>query len=323
MLAAKLTDPPGIDLVETEVPRPGRGECLVEVRACGICASDLRFLAGHGAARPGTTLGHEATGIVVGLGEDVDRSLSDQPVAINPLIGCGACSRCVAGRPQRCPGREFVGIQRDGAFAEFVKVPAENLVSLPPDADLVSSALAEPFSVARHALGPGVAESIAVIGAGGIGLGAILVARARGTEVVLADDLSEAALGKALRCGAQPLPTDRTELVAQVIDCSGAAKALPRSTEVVSSGGEIVLVGIASDAVFPYEMFVRGELRARGAFAYEPADFEEVAPGLGSGHLDATPLAVETVPLTAINDAVEILRADPGAHSRIIVQPRP
>jgi threonine dehydrogenase-like Zn-dependent dehydrogenase len=327
MLAAKLqAGGPALDLVEVDDPSPGRGECLVAVAACGICASDLRFLAGKGDASAGRILGHEATGTVAGLGHGVDPRLAGRLVAIDPIVACGECDACLAGDRQRCRSQQIVGIHRDGSFAQRAVVPAANLVPLPANADPVATALTEPFSVGRHALGANGHRSVAVIGAGGIGLGAIAIARARGIERVIAVDVSEPALERARACGAEAFTPEAAvaeQPVELVVDCTGVTSALALAVELAAPGGELALAGITADSVLPYEAFVRKELRARGAFAYTHQEFEGVATAIGSGELDVAPVGAEAVPLTAINEAIETLRREPGAHSRLIVVPDP
>ncbi|HEX3737593.1 MAG TPA: zinc-binding dehydrogenase, partial [Solirubrobacterales bacterium] len=211
------------------------------------------------------------------------------------------------------------------SFAERVVAPAANLVPLPDGVDLFSAALTEPLSVARHALGPEQAASVAVIGSGGIGLGAIVIARARGARRVLAIDVSATALGHAEACGAETLLVGEpieSAAFEQVLECTGAPGTLGLAAELAAPGGEVAMVGIGGGEDFPAEAFVRNELRARGAFAYLYEEVVEVAQGISAGDLSVGGIGPEAAPLAEIMAAVERLRAEPGAHPRIIVQPR-
>src|SRR6056297_2611914 len=137
-------------LVLREVPdaEPHAGEELIRVSAVGICGSDMHAYLGHDARRPAPLiLGHEAAGVIEGGPRDGAR------VTINPLVTCGACPACRSGRENLCPERQIISMPpREGAFAEFVRMPERNLVAVPDGVPLEVAALAEPLAVSWHAV---------------------------------------------------------------------------------------------------------------------------------------------------------------------------
>ena len=158
-------------------PAPEPGEVLIKVRAVGICGSDMHAWLGHDARRPAPLiLGHEAAGVITGGPRSGER------VTVNPLVTCGTCPACRAGRENLCATRQIISMPpREGAFADFVRIPERNLVTVPDQVPLDIAALAEPLAVSWHAVRLGIealhageAACALVIGGGAIGLAAAL-----------------------------------------------------------------------------------------------------------------------------------------------------
>ena len=127
-------------------PKPAPGEQLIKVDAVGICGSDMHAYLGHDARRPAPLiLGHEAAGTIVGGARDGTR------VTVNPLVTCGTCLACKTGRENLCPTRQIISMQpREGAFAQYLAMPDQNLIVVPADVPLTKAALAEPLAVSWH-----------------------------------------------------------------------------------------------------------------------------------------------------------------------------
>ena len=168
-------------------PEPKAGEHLIRVTAVGICGSDMHAYLGHDDRRPAPLiLGHEAAGVIV------EGPQKGRRVTINPLVTCGDCAYCRAGRENLCPGRQIISMPpREGAFAQFVSMPEQNLVTVPENVPLDRAALAEPLAVSWHAvrlgidaLHPSMDRQALVIGGGAIGLAAALALEAMGIEEV-------------------------------------------------------------------------------------------------------------------------------------------
>ncbi len=137
---------------EIEKPVPGTGEACLRVMAAGICGSDIPRIYTTGAHRMPLIPGHEFSGVVDSVGEGVPETLVGKKVGVFPLIPCGKCFSCKTGHPETCRSYDYVGSRRDGAFAEYVSVPAENLIELPGSVSFEEAAMLEPMAVAVHAM---------------------------------------------------------------------------------------------------------------------------------------------------------------------------
>ena len=184
MKALVYTEPKSLIWREEPAPVLPLGECLVRVEAVGICGSDMHAWLGHDERRPAPLiLGHEAAGVVVeGPG-------AGRRVTVNPLATCGRCRACVSGRNNLCPSRQILSmVPRQGAFAEFIAIPADNLVEIPDGISFEKACLAEPLACGWHGVrlgGKGLELPLGqarclVIGGGAIGLGAALALKAQG-----------------------------------------------------------------------------------------------------------------------------------------------
>jgi D-arabinose 1-dehydrogenase-like Zn-dependent alcohol dehydrogenase len=247
---------PGKPLAMRDVPTPsiGPGECLVRVKAAGICRSDLHYRAGVSPVRPlPLTLGHEIAGVVEQVGADSQRttpiltlprqrerknapplpSAGEGPgegesltiqvgdrVAIHYVVSCGQCAACRQGHEQFCAAYSMVGKYRDGGFAEFVAVPARNCVPLPAEipfehgAVLMCSSATAFHALQKAEIAPG--DLLAVFGLGGLGMSAIQLARAFGVSRVFAVDIDPAKLALAADLGAVPINNRETNAVAVI-----------------------------------------------------------------------------------------------------------
>jgi len=201
MLALKLFGKQDIRLIETDIPHIAANEILLKTEAAAICGTDVRMWQnGHpGASEENPlTLGHEFAGTIVEAGRDVDFYKSGLRVGMQPNIGCGICDRCVAGKPHLCDTYKAFGINMDGAFAEYVKIPAQaiirgNLQILPQNVTAQEAAVTEPLSCAYNGftklfVKPG--EYALVVGAGPIGYSHAMLLNMAGARVLM-NDISE------------------------------------------------------------------------------------------------------------------------------------
>ncbi|MET9145463.1 MULTISPECIES: zinc-binding dehydrogenase [unclassified Streptomyces] len=257
MRAAVLNGPRDITVTEVPGPRLPEGWALVRVAYNSICGSDVSLYnnAWHGTAFPAVP-GHEWSGVVEQAppGQVVpgDRVVADL------TLSCGQCRWCRRSQPVMCPGLREFGFTDPGGCAEYVAVPAANLVRLPPDADLLAATQAEPLAVALHALSrvrlaPG--ETVAVLGCGGIGLTLLQAAQVAGAQVVLAvDPLSGRAKTAGLLGAGAALgtPEEVADWIADagpdglpdvVLEASGEPDAIRTATALVAPGGRVALVG--------------------------------------------------------------------------------
>jgi threonine dehydrogenase-like Zn-dependent dehydrogenase len=285
--ALVFTAPGQVELLDVPEPDPAPGEVLVEVRAAGICGSEL-----HGARRPGfrqppLIMGHEFAGIGAG----------GEAVAVNPILSCGRCAECRRGLRHVCRERQIIGVHRAGGFAERVAVPASALRPLPARLPWEAAALIEPAANAVHAWNqagraldasgarradgaPGAhgAEGarVAVIGCGAIGLLCAATALSGGAGRVEVTDLSAARLAAAQRLGAEVAAPGLSGEYDVVIDAVGSAATRAASVAHQRPGGVAVWLGLAEEeAGFDANALIRSEKRILGSFAYSDEEFAE------------------------------------------------
>jgi L-iditol 2-dehydrogenase len=273
MIAVRLHGPR--DLRVERVARPARerpDDVLVGVRAVGICGSDLLAyqdaqLADVLRGRP-LVLGHEVCGVVAeapdgALGGDGAPLRTGALVAVDPAEPCGACERCRAGDPNLCAGLRFRGLHPDdGGLREWLYAPARNCYPLPAGLGAEVGALTEPLGVALHATDLAhlrVGESVAILGAGPLGLCILQVARLAGAGPILVSDKLPWRLALAERCGATPVNCGDDDPVRRVLDLTGgrgvdvaieaawADHSIQQAAEMCRPGGRVVLVGIPRD----------------------------------------------------------------------------
>ncbi len=266
MKAAVLTAPGSIEI--RDVPRPeirAEDDVLLRTSVAGLCGSDLHYfvsdnVGGEQVHYP-AIVGHECAAVVEEVGPKVRRLKPGDRVAIEPAISCGTCDQCKAGRMNTCRTIGFLGHpgEKDGCLAEYFVMPERNCLPLPTGLTPTEGMLAEPLSIALHALqlaGRTPGRSIAVLGSGPIGLGLILASGAAGVPDIFATDRVEARVQAGRRAGAvwagnpdhedivqsilsaQPLGID------SVFECSGDPAALDQAIDLVKPGGRIFVVGI-------------------------------------------------------------------------------
>jgi (R,R)-butanediol dehydrogenase/meso-butanediol dehydrogenase/diacetyl reductase len=335
MKAAVLTDAsPALQIQEVPDPAPGPGDVVLQVQACGICGSDLH-LAPLMKDLPGVVFGHEFSGRVVARGADVDPRLDGVLAAGFPLAGCGTCAACLSGMPARCANWEFVGLQRQGAFAEYVTVNARDCFELPAQIGAHHGALVEPLAVAHHALektprSPG--EPVLILGAGPVGLAVALYARLFGASSVVVSDPVPGRRALAEAVGAStidPGAADVGEVFAAltggpprtVVECVGLPGLLQQATDVAAPDGHITVVGVCTvpDTVSPVAAMAK-ELTVQFVLYYRPRDFAQTIAHLAAGRLDPSALITDVIPLDDLPRRFDALMR-PTTECKVLVAP--
>lgn len=255
-----------INFTDIPRPRPGPGEALLRVIACGICGTDLRILkSGHHRIPTGTprVLGHELAGEIVEVGEGVDLTIGTR-VGVAPNIGCGTCIQCVSEWPNLCADYDAFGVSLDGGFAEYMLITTEaiqqgNVVVVPDHVLPQETALAEPLSCClngQEAVSVGVGDIVLIVGAGPIGVMHVMLARLSGARMILVSELTEARLKEAEIHGADVIINpEKDDLLTAVRDlthghgvdvvivAASSRKAQEQALELVASRGRINLFG--------------------------------------------------------------------------------
>ena len=296
MKALVYTAPKTLAWRQEPAPMLPPGECLVRVEAVGICGSDMHAYLGHDERRPAPLiLGHEAAGIVV-EGPGVGRK-----VTVNPLATGGECRACRSGRNNLCPSRQILSMApRQGAFAEFIAIPAENLVDIPPHVSFEQACLAEPLACGWHGVRLGsqaldlplVEARCLVIGGGAIGLGAALALKAQGAADVTISEANPRRI-PALQSAAAFTIASPDEIMSEapggydlVIDGVGFSATRATASRAARPGGVIVHIGLgdASDGLDIRRMTLQ-EISFIGAYTYTPQDFRDTAAAIFDGRL--------------------------------------
>ncbi len=329
MKALFYTQPYEMRYLDSEEPSAGPGEALVEIRAAGICGSDMHAFHGHDPRRkPPLVLGHEAAGL------SVSGSLSGKAVVINPLISCGACEYCGQGRFNLCPNRTMIGMSRPGALAERVAVPERNLFELPAGMDPVHAALAEPTATALHGLTlaaralfrPLAETRAAVIGGGSVGLLSALLLKAYGNPAPLISEpnalrrrtAGEAGIADLMDPTAQALGEDRFDLV---VDAVGSAVTRAAALAAVRPGGCVLSIGLLeSGGEIDARKLTLGEIALIGCYTYTPADIRASVNMLANGSL-GTLEWVQTRPLADGPAVFRALDAGEVAAAKVVLTP--
>ncbi|MFC5652499.1 zinc-binding dehydrogenase [Paenibacillus solisilvae] len=207
MKAVFVQDAYSVIVKEVEIPVLAANEVLIKVKAAGICGSDLHTYKGlHPFRKPPVIIGHELSGEVVKIGEAVTKLQVGDHVTVEPQTGCGTCEYCLTGNINYCENRGAPGIGNwYGAMAEYFAAPEQTVFKLPDGMDYEQGVLVEPFAVGVHAVrkaGIGVGDKVAILGAGPIGLLAMVASKVAGATTLLVTDVMDYALDSALNMGA-------------------------------------------------------------------------------------------------------------------------
>lgn len=312
------------------VPEVKSDEVLVKVRACGICGSDIpRVLAGGVHFYP-IVVGHEFSGDVVKVGEAVTTVKVGQRVTAAPLIPCGHCAACEQGNPAMCTHYSFIGSRQQGAMAEYVSVPARNIVPIAENVTYEQAAVIEPITVAIHGIERAGAidsgKSAVVYGCGTIGMLTLQCLKAKGIERVYAIDIDDRKLELAKKLGAyEILNSKETDipkyfkehgLVDYAFETAGVRFLQAQIIDLVKKKGTVVYIGTAHGEVNltndTFEKILRSELQVTGSWMsysspFPGSEWKAAAEFLQSGKVDVDELVRHKFPLSAGIKAFECL----------------
>ena len=326
MKALVYTGPGEMAFRDAPDPAPGPGDELIRVERVGICGSDMHGYLGHDDRRPAPLiLGHEAAGVILGGARDGER------VTVNPLVLCGTCPSCRAGIGNLCHNRQIISMPpREGAFAEYLAMPAGNLVTLPDDMSFEVAAMAEPLAVCWHAVKLGL-ETLRgprgralVIGGGAIGVGSALCLTAMGVASVTLVEPNDARRAFAAeKVGlATATPDDvATESFDIVVDAVGYDGTRASASARARPGGVIVHIGLGGGAGgLDIRRLTLQEIAFIGTYCYTPDEFRETVAAMHDGRLGALDWA-ETRPLAEGAGAFADIRSGAVAAPKIILNP--
>jgi L-iditol 2-dehydrogenase len=294
-------------LIYKDVPAPllGANDVLVKVKACGICGSDVHGMDGStGRRKPPLIMGHEASGVIVGVGSKVTKIQPGERVTFDSTVYCGTCFYCRREDINLCDHRRVLGVSCDeyrqnGAFAEFVAVPQHVIYPLPENIGFAQSAMVEPCSVAFHAVertSVSTSDTAVVVGAGIIGLLVVQILRAGGWRQIIAVDIEPQKLDLACKLGADiGLSPDSDDVVCRIkkitenrgadaaFDAVGIDASFKTAIGSLRKGGVLTLIGnLSSNVNLPLQTIVTGEFTINGSCASRgeyPACLDMIAAG--------------------------------------------
>jgi threonine dehydrogenase-like Zn-dependent dehydrogenase len=333
MKALTLTAAGHASITNTHEPILQPGQLLLKVEMVGLCGTDLNSFRGR---NPLVTypriLGHEIGATV--LQGDATTPAGTR-VTVSPYTACGRCPSCRRGRENACRYNETFGVQRDGAITELLAVPAAKVY---PSATLSLKELAivEPLTVGAHAVARGRItkdDTVAIIGCGGIGLGAIAASAFRGARTI-AIDLDDTKLATAQLAGATDLIHSGNENVAErlrdltagdgpdvIIEAIGLAETFRLAVEEVAFTGRVVYIGYPKDHVaYEAKLFIQKELDIMGSRNALPQDFREVMAMLDAGRFPVDAAVTAIIPLDRAPTMLADWSANPAAFTKIMIQ---
>lgn len=338
MQAAVMYKPMDIRVEDVATPDPPPNHALVRVAAVGVCGSDIPRMLYKGAHNMPLICGHEFSGFVTASNGDIGDVAIGDLVTVPPLIPCFTCDQCQRGNPSRCSNYDYFGSRRDGAYAEYVVVPATNLTKVPATMDPTAAAMVDPAAIALHALWKTnlrVGSRVAVVGCGPIGLFAIQWCRLMGAREILAVDIDPMKIGLATEAGATfgaTTPEEALEFGAfdVVLEAAGHPSSINASVRLAGPGGHVVFIGIpVADVELQqqtFEHFLRHEVSLFGAWN----SFSMPFPGdawraaidkLTTGELKWKFMVSHDLPLAELPDVFRKLKEHELSAAKIIFRP--
>ena len=343
MKALVLNDIADIKLCEVPLPKPGRGEVLLKVEACGICSSDYNRIYVDGAHQMPLIPGHEFVGTVAELGPGVREELLGRRAAVYPLLPCRQCDSCMREEYELCSYYDYFGTRRDGGFAEYVAVPVFNLVIIPEDMSSLDAVICEPAAVCSHAVrlsGLQHGDIAVVIGTGTMAYLTALIAKIRGAgKVIVIGHSTEKVKRISKACDHvvnakiwEPEEAVHTLTVGHMADvvyeCVGSSEALAYAIAVSGEQTRIVAVGEPDGDISigqnMYWKMLRKEIQFRGLWnsGYNSGknDWTRIISYITEGLIDPGEIVTNVFPLEKYEESIGMLRGEED-HMKIVFVP--
>lgn len=335
MKALYIAEPMKIELIETEKPIPKPNEALIKIAYGGICGADVLSYLGK---QPFTTYpripGHEFSGTIADIGANSRGLREGMAVTANPYFNCGHCYPCEKGKVNCCESNQTMGVQRDGAFAEYIVMPMERIYD-GKGLSCEQLALIEPFSISFHAINRGDVQrgdKVLVVGAGPIGIFAAIAAKMRGAEVYITDLLDQRlALAKEMgadgtvNCGSGNLHDYGMQVTHNhgfdvCVEACGISSTFLACIDEACFGGKVVLIGNGkSDTTFNHSILLKKELSVYGS-RNSVNDFEPLIELVASGKVDVMKMVSAVYPLPKAADAFKALVDNKGDLAKVLIR---
>ena len=325
MRAVVWQRPGQLEVTEAPDPAPGHGELVIQVGACGICGTDVHIADGDFPPTPYPIIpGHEFSGRVMAVGHGVPGGWREgERVAVDPSLFCGYCPACRAGRGNLCANWNAIGDTVDGAFAEYVAVPAANAYRIPDNVDDSQGALIEPLSCAVHGLrriGPVLGQDVLLMGAGTMGLLLLQLLARAGARSLTVVDRKASRLEAAKAVGAASVAEDVAALDGQAfavaVDATGAPSAIEAAFESLERGGRLLTFGVtsgdASVSLSPFRIY-NDEIGSMAVLN----SFGAAADLMAAGAIDTVPLLGPLFTLDQFPEALARVRDGQGIKVQV------
>jgi len=321
-----------VEIREIPEPRPAPGEVMIEVRAAGICGTDIHIWKDEYRSVPPMVMGHEGSGVIAALGEGVDGlAVGDRVTSETFAKFCGSCFFCQQGKPNLCPERKSIGTHLNGFFTKYLTIRVSAIHRLPENVSFGAGALSEPLACCVHGIlerTPVTAGDWALIsGPGTIGLLGLQLVKANGGKaMVLGTDKDEERLALARRLGAHevinvqrqdpfPLVQERTDGLGAdlALECAGVAASFNQCLRLVRKGGRIIQAGLFGKAVeTDVELIAMKELEVFGFFSHVPSAWDRALKLMAEGKVLTEPLISHRLPLTEWRKGFELMEKGEG-----------
>lgn len=325
-----------LEIEDVSTPKIGPEEALIKIAACGVCHTDLHYLEGVPTfKKPPVILGHEASGLVTKTGEKVINVEVDDRVLIPPVLTCGYCYSCRIGRENLCRNIVMIGNSIDGAYAEYAKIPAKDLIKLPKEipleeASIISDAMSTPFHALKNRANLRPGDSVVIYGVGGVGLNAVQIAVALGASVIAVDKIDEK-LKQAKELGASETINVNDENPVKgvrritgggadvAVEAIGIPEVMRMAFDSVRWGGRTVIIGYShKDVSISAATLMFREKEVYGSLGCRIVDYPPLIDMIRRGRLKL--LVSDKMPLEKINEALEMLK-EGKIKTRAIVTP--
>ena len=336
MKAVLIEKPESIEVADIKMPEVKDGEALLKIRYCGICGADVASYTGN---QPFTTYpripGHEFSAEIVEIPENSKGLKVGDIVTANPYFNCGTCYSCQRGFVNCCTDNQTMGVQRDGSFCEYVAMPIERII---PGQGLSAQELAliEPFAIGYHALSRANIEptdKILIVGAGPIGLFALISAKLRGATVYVSDMLA-GRLETALEYGADGvIDVSKQSLVEEMdkitggkgfdicVEACGLSTTFLNCIDAAAFAGTIILIGNGKkETSFLHSVLLKKELNVYGSRNAYTKDFKALIQLVAAGKVDVMKMVSKIYPMQEADEAFKALAHNDGSLQKVLIE---
>ncbi|HKL98862.1 MAG TPA: zinc-binding alcohol dehydrogenase family protein [Mobilitalea sp.] len=336
MKTVRIEKPFEIEVTDIDMPKLKEGEALLKIRYCGICGADVASYTGN---QPFTTYpripGHEFSAEIVSIPENDKGLKAGDIVTANPYFNCGSCYSCHRGFVNCCVSNQTMGVQRDGSFCEYVAMPIERIIH-GKGLSAKELALIEPFTIGYHAINRATVnkgDKVLIVGAGAIGLFALIAAKARGAEVY-ATDILDGRLQMALEFGAAGVINSKhSDIVEETkkitngngfdvcVEACGLSETFLTCIDCAAFAANIILIGNGKkETTFLHSIILKKELNIFGSRNSYTSDFKEVIDLVAGGKVDIMKMVSSIYPMDRADEAFKALANNSGNLAKVLVE---